>query len=100
MTVVLATGVCWHSGLTGLTARAGLSSAAPAPTDTSTHPPHGTTHLAHGTIKYTNILMEYKISGLHRSFAPFYCPSDTHQIVIFNAGFDVIKTPPSSLLRK
>ena len=77
MTVVLATGVCWHSGLTGLTARAGLSSAAPAPTDTSTHPPHGTTHLAHGTIKYTNILMEYKISGLHRRFAPFYCPSDT-----------------------
>ena len=43
VTVVLATGVGWHTGLTGLTARAQWS-AAPAPTDTSTHHPH---HMAH-----------------------------------------------------
>ena len=36
VTVVLATGVGWHTGLTGLNTRAQWS-AAPAPTDTSTH---------------------------------------------------------------
>ena len=70
VTVVLATGVGWHTGLTGLTARAQWS-AAPAPTDTSTHPPttwHNTpqnmAHSLHQDMAQLNskdILMELRI---------------------------------------
>ena len=52
VTVVLATGVGWHTGLTGLTARAQWS-AAPAPTDTSTHHPH---HMAQHTSTHSTQL--------------------------------------------